>query len=414
MKILVVGSGGREHAIIWKLKKDDGSLDIYCCPGNGGIEKIANCVDIAATDIHKIADFAENGEFDLVVVAPDDPLAMGLVDILTERGIKAFGPTAAAAQIEASKVFAKNLMKKYNIPTAAYEVFSDYDDAIKYIQSAKFPLVVKADGLALGKGVIICNDLPEAVSALDEIMIKSKFGQAGNSVVIEEFISGPEVSVLAFCDGKTIIPMISAQDHKRIFDDDKGENTGGMGTFAPSPKYTNEIAKYCEENIFIPTINAMNAENRKFKGILYFGLMLTESGVKVLEYNARFGDPETQVILPLLKTSLLDIFTAVIDSKLNEINIEWEHDSCVCVILASGGYPKAYKKGDEIFGLSDDMLIFHAGTKAEKERFLTNGGRVLGVTAKGKNIADAREKAYSDVYKIHFDGMQFRRDIGIK
>lgn len=417
MKILVIGGGGREHTIVWKLAQDKRIREIHCAPGNGGIASLAKCVDIAATDIEKMAVYAKEQRFDLVVVTPDDPLALGMVDRLQQEGIKAFGPVTAAAQIEASKVFSKNLMKKYHIPTAGYEVFSDFREAHAYIQKASLPLVVKADGLALGKGVIICNTLEEAENALHDIMVKKVFKDAGARVVVEEFITGPEVSVLCFCDGKTIKPMVSAQDHKRIYDDDKGPNTGGMGTFAPSPKYTPEIQKYVEEKIMRPTVDAMAAEGRAFKGVLYFGLMLTEDGPKVLEYNARFGDPETQVVLPLLKTPLLDIFNAVIDGTLSELPIEWVDETCVCVVAASGGYPGSYEKGKEITGLDTmdkDIMLFHAGTALKDGKYLTSGGRVLGVTAKGADMPAARQKAYANIEKIHFEGMQYRRDIGIK
>ncbi len=416
MKILVVGGGGREHAIIWKLKNDDPTLQIHCCPGNGGISQIATCVDIDTTELADIVEYSCQQEMDLVFVAPDDPLAMGLVDMLNTMGIRAFGPTKLAAQLESSKVFAKNLMKKYGIPTAEYAVFNEYKAAFEYIKAAKtYPLVVKADGLALGKGVIICENAAQAHDALRQIMCDKAFGKAGNQVVIEEFIEGPEVSILAFCDGKTLKPMISAQDHKRIFDGDKGGNTGGMGTFAPSPKYTKEVADYCEEHIFKKTLSALNAEGIEFKGVIYFGLMLTKDGVKVLEYNARFGDPETQVILPLLKTPLLSILNAVIDSTLEGITIEWEESSCVCVVMASKGYPGRYVKGDEIFGLSDvASTAFHAGTKLIDGKYYTHGGRVLGLCAKGSDIHSAREAVYADIGKISFEGAQYRTDIGIK
>ena len=341
MKVLVVGSGGREHAIVWKLSQDKRIKEIYCAPGNGGITSLAKCVDIKATDVEKMTEYAREQMFDLVIVTPDDPLALGMVDKLQSLGIRAFGPVKAAAEIEASKVFAKDLMKKYSIPTAAYEVFSNYGQALNYIKKAKLPLVIKADGLALGKGVLICQTLREAEEALEEIMVKKVFKSAGERVVIEEFITGPEVSVLTFCDGKTVLPMVSAQDHKRIYDDDKGPNTGGMGTFAPTPKYTTEIRKIVEEKIMRPTVAAMTAEGRAFKGVLYFGLMLTKDGPKVLEYNARFGDPETQVILPLLKTELLDILNAVIDGSLSNMTVDWSDETCVCV---GGGFRRLSRK----------------------------------------------------------------------
>lgn len=417
MKVLIVGSGGREHAVIWKLSQDKRIKEIHCAPGNGGIAALATCVAIKATDVAKMTEYAKEKQFDLVVVTPDDPLALGMVDQLQAAGIRAFGPVRKAAEIESSKVFSKKLMKKYGIPTAAYEVFSDYDEALSYIKHARMPIVIKADGLALGKGVLICETMQEAEDALTEIMVKKVFKSAGDRVVIEEFITGPEVSVLSFCDGKTVIPMVSAQDHKRIFDDDKGPNTGGMGTFAPSPKYTPEIEKIVEETIIKPTVAAMAAEGRALKGILYFGLMLTKDGPKVLEYNARFGDPETQVILPLLQTNLLDVFNAVIDGRLSEMELKWSDETCVCVVAASGGYPGDYAKGKEIKGLDtldEDIVVFHAGTALNDGKYVTNGGRVLGITAKGANMDEARKKAYANVAKVNFEGMQYRKDIGIK
>lgn len=419
MKVLVVGSGGREHAILWKLKQSPRVTELYCAPGNGGISEIARCVSVVATDIEGIVAFSKENNIDLVVVAPDDPLAAGMVDALEAEGIRAFGPRKNAALIEASKAFSKQLMRKYNIPTAEYEIFDDSEKAKEYVRSASYPLVVKADGLALGKGVIICNTAQEALDAVSSIMEDKKFGSAGQKVVIEEFMTGPEVSVLAFTDGKTLVPMVSSQDHKRVFDNDKGLNTGGMGTFSPSRHYTEEISKVCMDKIFKPTIEAMKKEGRPYKGVLYFGLMLTDKGPKVLEYNARFGDPETQVILPLLETDLLDIFEAVIDEKLDTINITWKNEAAVCVIMASGGYPEKYVKGYEISGLEKfenckDIIVFHAGTKKESGKFYTNGGRVLGVTAIAPNLKMAREKAYKAVSDIAFKDAHFRRDIGIK
>lgn len=417
MKVLIVGGGGREHAIIWKLSQDKRIKEICCAPGNGGIAALATCVDIKATDIIKMTEYAKEKQFDLVVVTPDDPLALGMVDQLQAAGIRAFGPLQKAAEIESSKVFSKNLMKKYGIPTAAYEIFADYGEALSYMKQAKLPIVIKADGLALGKGVFICETMREAEEALSDIMVKKVFKNAGDRVVIEEFITGPEVSVLTFCDGKAVLPMVSAQDHKKIFDDDKGPNTGGMGTFAPSPKYTPEIKKIVDETIIKPTVAAMAAEGRLFKGILYFGLMLTKDGPKVLEYNARFGDPETQVILPLLKTNLLDVFNAVIEGKLSEIELDWLDETCVCVVAASGGYPGNYAKGKEIKGLEtldQDAMVFHAGTAFKDGKYVTNGGRVLGITAKGAGMAEARKKAYANIAKITFEGMQYRKDIGLK
>lgn len=416
MKILVVGGGGREHAIIWKLRQNENIKEIHCAPGNGGISDIATCVPINATDIEALVEYAQNEKFDLVIVAPDDPLYMGLVDKLTENGIRAFGPTKLAAEIEGSKVYAKELMKKYGIPTAQYEVFEDYQNALLYVQNCNIPIVIKADGLALGKGVIICNTRKEAEQALKLIMIDKQFGDAGNRVVIEEFIEGPEVSVLSFCDGETILPMASAQDHKRAFDGDEGPNTGGMGTFSPSPKYTTEIQKKVEETIIQPTVEALKKEGRPFKGVIFFGLMLTKNGPKLLEYNARFGDPEAQVVLPRLNNDLLEIIQACIDGNLCDIELEWEERSAVCVVMASGGYPGSYKKGELIKGLdkTQNSIVFHAGTSKKDGHYYTNGGRVLGVTALGKDIKEARENAYSDVERINFNGAQFRTDIGIK
>ncbi len=416
MKILVVGSGGREHTIIWKLCQSPKVTEIHCAPGNGGIAELAKCIPIKATDIAGIVDYAHREAFDLVVVAPDDPLYMGLVDALHQSGIRAFGPTAAGARLEGSKVYAKHLMKKYGIPTAQYEVFDDFVAAFEYVNSCALPVVVKADGLALGKGVIICNTADEAKAALDDIMNKNLFGEAGNSVVIEEFMQGPEVSVLAFCDSKTILSMASAQDHKRVFDNDQGPNTGGMGTFSPSPKYTDGVRKTVEETIIHRTVEALQAENVEFNGVLYFGLMLTENGPKLLEYNARFGDPEAQVVLPRMKNDLLDVMDAVIDGRLNDITLKWDERSAVCVVMASGGYPGAYTKGLPISGLSDvkDAVVFHAGTTLEDGDYVTAGGRVLGVTALGQNIAEARSIAYGEVAKIRFDGAQYRTDIGLK
>jgi phosphoribosylamine---glycine ligase len=419
MKVLVVGSGGREHAIVWKIAQSPLAEKIYCAPGNGGISKYAECIPIKATDIEGIVKFSKEKEIDLVVVAPDDPLVAGMVDALEGAGIRAFGPRKNAAIIEGSKAFSKDLMKKYNIPTASYEVFNKSEFAIEYLKKSEYPVVVKADGLALGKGVIIAQDFQEAYEAIIDIMGNKVFGASGDRVVIEEFMEGPEVSVLAFTDGNTIIPMVSSQDHKRALDNDKGLNTGGMGTFSPSRIYTPEIAEYCMKELFIPTIEAMNAEGRKFKGVLYFGLMLTSRGPKVLEYNARFGDPETQVVLPRLTTDILEIFNAVIDEKLDSINIEWDSKAAVCVILASGGYPKEYKTGYEIKGLQDavhdsDRVVFHAGTKIDNGKYYTSGGRVLGVTAVENTLDEAITKAYEGVRKISFTDMHFRRDIGIK
>lgn len=416
MKILVVGGGGREHTIVWKIAGSPKVDKIYCAPGNGGISELAECVDIKACDIDNMVRFAKEKAVDLVMVAPDDPLVLGMVDAMEAAGIRAFGPRKNAAIIEGSKVFSKNLMKKYNIPTAAYEVFDSSAAAIEYLKKSSFPAVIKAEGLALGKGVVIAKDIDEATAAVVEIMEDKKFGESGNRIVIEEFLTGPEVSVLAFTDGKTVLPMVSAQDHKRAYDNDEGLNTGGMGTFSPSRLYTKEMEKECMDNIFLPTIKAMAAEDRPFKGVLYFGLMMTAAGVKVIEYNARFGDPETQVVLPRLKTDLVDIMEAVIDERLADIDIEWADNAAVCVVLASGGYPVKYKSGYEIKGLSDvkDAYIFHAGTKCENGKTVTAGGRVLGVTAVAENLDAAIKKAYDNVKKISFTDMHYRKDIGIK
>ena len=419
MKILVIGGGGREHTIVWKLSKSPKVSKIYCAPGNGGIAELAECVPIKATDIDGVVNFAKEKAVDLVVVAPDDPLVAGMVDALEDAGIRAFGPRANAAAIEGSKVFSKDLMKKYNSPTAGYEVFTDPEAAIKYIEKGSFPTVIKAEGLALGKGVIIAKDIDEARAAIHDIMEEKVFGASGNRVVIEEFLTGPEVSVLAFCDGKTVVPMVSAQDHKRAFDNDEGLNTGGMGTFSPSRLYDAAKAEECMKNIFLPTVKAMQAEGRPFKGVLYFGLMMTAAGVRVIEYNARFGDPETQVVLPRLKTDLVDIIEAVIDGRLDEIEIEWEDNAAVCVVLASGGYPVKYATGYEISGLDeiakyDDLTVFHAGTKRDGDKLVTAGGRVLGITAVAENLDAAIRRAYEGVEMVSFKDCHFRHDIGIK
>ena len=418
MKILVIGGGGREHTIIRKLKESPKVDKIYAAPGNGGISRDAECVNIGVMDKEGMVKFAKENEIDLVFVAPDDPLAAGMVDALTANDIRAFGPRAEAAIIESSKVFSKNLMKKYGIPTAEYEVFSESAKAMAYIEEkGKYPVVIKADGLALGKGVIIAKDHAEAQAAVKEIMEDKKFGDSGNNVVVEEFLTGPEVSVLAFTDGIALKPMVSSKDHKRAYDNDEGLNTGGMGTISPNPYYTDEIAEICRKTIFEPTVAAMNSENRTFKGCLYFGLMITPDGPKVVEYNARFGDPEAQVVLPRLKTDLVDIIEAVIDEKLSQLNIEWSNDATACVVMASGGYPLSYKKGMEITGLDEDgqvegATVYHAGTKYENGKFYTNGGRVLGITASGKTLDEALEKAYAAVGRISFEGAHFRTDIG--
>ncbi len=420
MKILVIGGGGREHAIIMKLAESKLVEKLYCTPGNGGIAKFAECYDIKATDVEGVVSLAEKLAVDMVCVAPDDPLVLGMVDALNEKGIRTFGPNKAAAIIEGSKVFSKDLMKKYDIPTALYEVFSNSKEAFTYLETkSSFPVVIKADGLALGKGVIIAQNLEEAKDAVTSIMEDKVFGESGNNVVVEEFLTGPEVSVLSFCDGKTVVPMISSMDHKRAFDGDLGLNTGGMGTVAPNPCYTKEIEKECMEKIFLPTLKAMENEGRPFKGCLYFGLMITPNGVKVIEYNCRFGDPETQVVLPLLKTDLVEIFNAVYDEKLAEIKIEWKDESAACVIMASGGYPQKYDSGIEILGLDEkgqvsEATVYHAGTKADKDKILTAGGRVLGVTATGCCLDKALQKAYNAVEKINFEKAHFRKDIGQK
>ena len=417
MKILVVGGGGREHAIIKKLKENPKVTEIFACPGNGGIAKDATCVDIGTKDIPAITDFAVENKIDFCVVAPDDPLVLGCVDALEAKGIPCFGPNKNAAIIEGSKVFSKNLMQKYNIPTADYAVFADPKEVIEYIRKKnEFPTVIKADGLALGKGVIIAQNLEEAEDAVKSIMEDKMFGESGNHVVVEEFLTGPEVSVLAFTDGKAMVPMVSSMDHKRALDGDKGLNTGGMGTVAPNPYYTKEIADTCMETIFLPTMRAMNAEGRTFKGCLYFGLMLTPKGPKVIEYNCRFGDPETQVVLPLLKTDLLTVMQAVHDETLSELPVEFSDEAAACVIVASGGYPKAYKKGCVMdFGKAEelpDVTVYHAGTALKDGKLVTSGGRVLGVTATGKDLETALQKAYAAVEEIHFDGAFYRKDIG--
>lgn len=418
MKILVVGGGGREHAIVRKLLESPKVEKLYCAPGNGGISCDAECVDIKAMDIDGVVAFAQEHQIDLVFVAPDDPLAAGMVDAVEAAGIKTFGPNAAAAVIEASKVFSKDLMKKYNIPTAGYNVFSDSKDAIAFIKENNvYPIVVKADGLALGKGVIIAENFDEAANAVNSIMEDKVFGKSGNQIVVEEFITGPEVSVLAFTDGKTLVPMVSSKDHKRALDNDQGLNTGGMGTISPNPFYDDAMAKECYDTIFAPTMEAMNKEGRPFKGCLYFGLMLTPNGPRVIEYNARFGDPETQVVLPRLKTDLVDIIVACVDGTLDQLDIQWSEETAACVVMASGGYPGSYQKGIEIHGLNengqvDGATVFHAGTVKKDGKFYTNGGRVLGVTAMGKDLEDALAKAYAAVKTIQFDGAHYRKDIG--
>lgn len=417
MKVLVVGGGGREHALVRKIKESKKVDEIFCTPGNGGISYDAKCFDVAATDIEGVVNLAKEIKADLVVVAPDDPLVAGMVDALNEAGFKTFGPRANAAIIEGSKVFSKELMQKYNIPTAEYKVFDNAEEAIEYIKERnEFPTVIKADGLALGKGVIIPENLDDAIAGVKEIMEDKIFGASGNNIVVEEFLTGPEVSVLAFTDGKCVKPMVSSMDHKRALDGDKGLNTGGMGTVSPNPYYTQEVAKECMDKIFMPTINAMNNEGRTFKGCLYFGLMITPKEPKVIEYNCRFGDPETQVVLPRLKTDIVDIFEAIDNETLSDLDVEWSDDACACVIMASGGYPKSYPKGIEITGLSngqlDGVTVYHAGTKLQDNKLVTSGGRVLGVTALGDTLENALKKSYDAVEKIHFEGAHYRRDIG--
>ncbi len=416
MNVMVVGGGGREHAIIKKIKESPKVSKIYTLPGNGGIASDAECVAINAKDIAAIVDFAVNNGIDYAVVAPDDPLVLGAVDELNKVGIPCFGPSKNAAIIEGSKAFSKNLMKKYGIPTAEYEIFENIDDAINYLETAPIPTVIKADGLALGKGVVIAMTRDEAIDAVKSMMQDKIFGESGSKIVIEEFLEGPEVSVLSFTDGKTIVPMISSMDHKRALDNDKGLNTGGMGTIAPNPYYTDSIAKECMENIFIPTVNAMNSEGRTFKGCLYFGLMITAKGPKVIEYNCRFGDPETQVVLPLLETDLFEIMQAVTDERLADINVKFSDKSACCVIVASDGYPGKYETGFEIT-TSDDLggcELYVAGAKLNDGKLVTSGGRVLGFTATDVTLSKAIEKAYSNIDKVRFENAYYRKDIGKK
>ena len=412
MVIAVVGGGGREHAIIKALKKNPEITEIYALPGNGGIAKDAVCADVKATDIPGVVAFCKAHDVEYVVVAPDDPLVLGMVDALEEAGIPAFGPHKNAAIIEGSKVFSKELMKKYGIPTAQYEVFTDADSALRYVDTCSLPVVVKADGLALGKGVLIAGTREEASAAVRTIMQDKKFGKSGDRVVIEEFLTGPEVSVLSFTDGKTVVPMLSSMDHKRALDGDEGLNTGGMGTIAPNPYYTDEIAKTCMEQIFLPTMEAMNKEGRTFRGCLYFGLMLTKDGPKVIEYNCRFGDPETQVVLPLLETDLYTIMRAVTEGRLDEVEVRWKDEAACCVILASGGYPGAYESGYEISGIEACENVYVAGAEVREGKLCTKGGRVLGVTRTGKDLREAIAHAYADAEKIHFKDKHMRRDIG--
>lgn len=415
MKIMVVGGGGREHAIIKKIKENKSVTEIVVLPGNGGMKDDATLVNIGAKDIDNIVKFAVDNKIDFAVVAPDDPLVLGAVDALNRVGIKCFGPTANAAVIEGSKAFSKNLMKKYNIPTAEFEIFDNAESALKYLETAPIPTVVKADGLALGKGVIIAMTREEAINAVKSIMEDKIFGESGNNIVIEEFLTGPEVSVLSFTDGNIVVPMISSMDHKRALDNDKGLNTGGMGTIAPNPYYTEDIAKQCMETIFIPTINAMKAEGRTFKGCLYFGLMLTPNGPKVIEYNCRFGDPETQVVLPLLESDLLDIMVAVADENLTEDMVRFSNKSACCVVMASNGYPVKYESGFKITVDDDfDDNLYIAGAKLDGDDVVTAGGRVLGVVAVEDDLVSAIEKSYKSVKKVHFENAFYRNDIGAK
>ena len=418
MKVLVIGGGGREHAICWKLSKSPKVDELYCAPGNAGIAEVAKCVDIGVMDFEKMADFAKKEAFDLVVVGPDDPLAGGIVDVLEEKGLRVFGPRKNAAILEGSKAFSKDLMKKYGIPTAAYETFDTPEAALNYLETAPVPIVLKADGLALGKGVLICNTREEAKEGVKTLMLDKQFGHAGDRIVVEQFMTGREVSVLSFVDGKTIKIMTSAQDHKRAKDGDQGLNTGGMGTFSPSPFYTPEVDEFCKKHIYQATVDAMKAEGREFKGIIFFGLMLTADGPKVLEYNARFGDPETQVVLPRMKNDIVDVFEACVDGTLDQIDLQFEDNAAVCVVLASDGYPEHYEKGKKITGLEnfkdkDGYYVFHAGSKFDAEgNILTNGGRVLGVTATGKDLKEARANDYKATEWVNFENKYMRHDIG--
>ena len=417
MKVLVIGSGGREHAIVKSVAKSSRVTKIYAAPGNAGIAELAECVDISVMDFDKMVDFAVKEAIDFTIVGPDDPLVGGIVDVFEAKGLKVFGPRRNAAILEGSKAFSKDLMKKYGIPTAAYETFDDADKAMEFLQTSDYPIVLKADGLALGKGVLICNTKEEALEGVKSIMLDKHFGTAGNRMVVEEFLVGREVSVLCYCDGTNIVPMTSAQDHKRAKDGDQGLNTGGMGTFSPSPFYTKKVADFCEKEVFKPTMDAMKAEGRDFVGIMFVGLILTEKGPRVLEYNARFGDPETQVVLPRMKNDIIDVMEACVDGTLDKVTLEFEDNAAVCVILASDGYPEAYEKGKVITGFEnfegkDDYFVFHAGTKKTDEGIVTNGGRVLGITAKGANLKEARAKAYEATAWIDFSNKYMRNDIG--
>lgn len=419
MKVMVVGGGGREHTLVWKIKQSPLVKEIYCAPGNAGIERIAVCINIPAEDIEALAEFALNEKIDLTVVGPEAPLTLGIVDEFEKRGLKVFGPSKKAAEIEGSKVFAKELMERYGIPTAHYRVFNDPIEAGEYIKDKGAPVVVKADGLAAGKGVIVALTEDEALDGVKRIMKDREFGRAGDRIVVEEYLEGPEVSILAFTDGNTVIPMVSAQDHKRVYDNDRGPNTGGMGAFAPSPVYTPDIARVVEKEILKKTIDAMKRENRPYKGVLYAGLMITSKGPKVLEFNCRFGDPETQAVLPLLESDLVPVMQAVIDSRLDEAEIRWKDKKAVCVIMASGGYPRKYEKGFKITGIEEaekieGITVFHAGTAKEGDSIVTAGGRVLGVTALGDNLDSAARLAYKGVEKISFKGAHYRKDIGRK
>lgn len=419
MKVLVIGGGGREHALVWKIAQSPKVSKIYCAPGNVGISQLARCVDIDAENIDKLANFVQKEEIDLTVVGPELPLSKGIVNEFNRKGLRIFGPSKEATEVESSKVFSKHLMKKYNIPTANYQVFQDSEKAFDYIKQQTFPLAIKADGLAAGKGVFIVKNLVQARDALNALMEEKKFGEAGKQVVIEEFLEGEEVSILAFCDGKTVVPMVSSQDHKKIFDNDQGPNTGGMGAYSPVPFYPDEFERRVLEEILKPTIKGLRSEGREYKGVLYAGLILTKGGPKVLEFNARFGDPETQVILPRLKTDLVDILIAVIEKNLDKINIEWEDNATVCVVVASRGYPGKYQKGKVISGLerlekTKKIMVFHAGTKLEDNKIITSGGRVLGITAWDETISKAREKAYEVVKEIYFEDMYYRKDIAAK
>ena len=419
MKVLVIGSGGREHTLVWKIAQSPKVSQIYCTPGNAGISKLAQCINIDADNIAKLVDFAQKEKIDLTVVGPELALSKGIVDEFNRKGLRIFGPSKKATEIESSKVFSKYLMKKYNIPTATYEVFQNSEKAFDYIKQQNFPLVIKADGLAAGKGVFIVKDLVQTRKALDALMKEKKFGEAGRQVVIEEFLEGEEVSILAFCDGKTVVPMVSSQDHKKIFDNDQGPNTGGMGAYSPVPFCNHKSEEIVLQKILIPVIKGLQKEGREYRGVLYAGLVLTKEGPKVLEFNARFGDPETQIILPRLKTDLIDILNAVIEENLHKISIEWEDNAAVCVVVASGGYPGKYQKGKVISGLErlkkmEDIIVFHAGSKLQDDKVITSGGRVLGITAWDDTISKAKDKAYKGVEKIYFENMYYRKDIASK